>query len=275
MNPFLDADYAAIEARIVCWLADEHEALAEYRAKVDRYVSMASVIFGVPENEVNKHPQRFIGKQAILLCGFQGGAAKFRQTCEKFGYKDMPLGLENTAVEAFRAKHKRIKRAWTEVDTAAKNAIIKKGQRFTACKSTFFCRDIEGMPFLLIRLPSGRELAYPRPRVVPSRKFENGTTIVFYGNIKGVQWGDVDTYGGKLLENITQAVAADIMANGAHNAEKAGYRIATLIHDQALSYFEDWQSPEEFVALLTDLPPWADGLPIEAEGGLVPFYKKD
>lgn len=284
-KPFIDADYSAIEARIVCWLAGQEDALQEYRAqdaattkedkkRLDRYRIMASNIFGVHIDEVNSHPQRFIGKQSILLCGFQGGADKFRKTCEKFGYKDMPVGLEHTAVSTFRSKHKSVVRYWTDVDKAAKQAITNPGTTVNLRNVQFGVREVGGMPFLFIRLPSGRKLAYPRPRIRPSSKFEGATEIVFFGHIKGVLWGDVSTYGGKLVENITQAVAADIMANGAHKAEGAGYDIATLIHDQALSYYREGQTSEKFVQLLTDLPAWADGLPIEAEGGLVPFYKK-
>jgi len=82
---------------------------------------------------------------------------------------------------------------------------------------------------------------------------------------------------GRLLiaHNCVQGIAADIMCNGAQNAEDAGYEICALIHDQALSYYRNGQSPEEFVRLLTDLPEWASGLPLAAEGSLVPFYKKD
>lgn len=291
-SPMLDADYSAIEARIVCWLAGEEWALDEYRAqdaattdedkeRLDRYRIMASIIFSVPVDEVNKHPQRFIGKQAILLCGFQGGAPKFRQTCEKFGYNDMPAGLEDTAVGAFRKKHKAVVRYWTDVDKAAKRAIANPGNVVrlkpsdNAPEVQFSVKELGGMPFLLIRLPSGRKLAYPRPRVRPSSKFEGATEIVFFGKIgQTANWGDVSTYGGKLVENITQAVANDIMFNGLHNAESAGYETASIIHDEALDYLKPGQTPEEFVALLTDLPAWADGLPIAAEGDLVPFYKK-
>lgn len=274
-RPLLDADYAAIEARIVNWLAGQEDALEEYRKGVDRYKRMASVIYGIPEGEVNKHPQRFIGKQAVLLCGFQGGAKKFRETCEKFGYKDMPAGLEDRAVDAFRAKHQKVKSYWYLVDAAAKRAIAERGTVVTVRNVKFLCRDREGMPFLHIQLPSGRQLSYPRPRVRPSRKFQNATEIVFFGHIMGTKWGDVPTYGGKLVENITQAVAADVMACGAANCERAGYQIATLIHDQALAYHREGQTPEEFVRLLTTLPKWAANLPIAAEGALVSFYKKD
>lgn len=273
-RPFLNADFSAVEARIVNWLAGQEDALEEYRQGVDRYKSMASVIYGIPAEDVNKHPQRFVGKQAVLLCGFQGGAPKFRMTCKKYGY-DLPIGLEEIAVKAFRAKHDKVVKYWYNVEKAAKRAILQKEEIISVRNISFLHRDIEGLPFLLLKLPSGRKLAYPRPRLIPSQRFEGATSIVYFGNILGTQWGDVTTYAGSLVENITQAVAADLMASGCIKAEAKGYETATLIHDEALSYYKDGQTVEEFVQCLTTLPDWAAGLPLEAEGALVPFYRKD
>lgn len=273
--PFLDADYAAIEARIVNWLAGQEDALDEYRRGIDRYKVMASVIYGVPEHEVNKHPQRFVGKSAVLGCGFGMGAPKFRDTCKRQGGYDLPAGLEDRAVGAFRAKHNKVVKFWTALDNAAKSAVLHKGEAFKAGKYiTFKCMDIEGMTFLLMRLPSGRKLAYPRPKLVPG-KFEGTTAVSFYQQIQGVTWGqNHGTWGGVWCENATQAVAADIMAHGAHNAENANYEIATLIHDQAIVYHKPGQTIEELVGLLTKLPDWAAGLPLAAEGAITPFYSK-
>lgn len=284
MSAFLDADYSAIEARIVCWLAGQEDALDRFRAydaaptkaekkKIEPYRFMASDIFGVPVAEVNDMPQRFVGKQSVLLCGFQGGPTKFRDTCIKYG-TTISEALAEKAVLTWRAKHKKVVQSWADANNAAKNAIKIPRQVFKAAKCDFFVKELEGMPFLLIRLPSGRKLAYPRPKIIPG-KFENSTQVAFYGHILGTKWGTVTTYGGKLIENITQAVAADVMANGAHNCERDGYQICMLVHDQAIATHQEGQTPERFVELLTDLPDWADGLPIAAEGGLVPFYKKD
>lgn len=300
---FLDADYSAIEARIVCWLAGQEDALQRFRNydaaeteeekyAIEPYRIMASDIFQVPVAEVNKHPQRFVGKTAILLLGFQGGAPKFRDTCFKIAKYVLPEGLEDIAVGSFRKKHQALVKLWDASEEAAKKAIIHPGTVVVAVpkyrkgenlntplpkfqRLEFECRDINGMQFLLVRLPSGRKLAYPQPKVVPSKRFENRTEVTFFGHIIGAQWGRVSTYGGKIIQNITEGVQSDIMAHGAHNCEKAGYEIATLIHDQALAYHKPGQTAEEFVSLLTHLPDWAKNLPIEAEGGLVPFYKKD
>jgi len=282
-RPLFDADYAAIEARIVCWLAGQEDALDEYRQGIDRYKVMASLIYNVPADQVNKHPQRFVGKTTILGAGFGMGPPKFRAACKKYRY-DLPLGLEDTAIAAFREKHAKVKSYWYDVENAAQRAIANRGQIIRVTNKrlgpykvpvSFLYEHTNGLPFLFCKLPSGRKLAYPRPRLVTSPKFEGKLAIKFFGHIIGTQWGDVDTYGGKLVENITQAVAADIMCQGAQNAENAGYNIMALIHDQALAYTAPRQTAEEFVALLTKMPAWADGLPIEAEGGEVPFYKKD
>lgn len=196
------------------------------------------------------------------------GPTKFRVTCKKMGNYDLPMGVEQRAVKAFRAKHKRVVSFWYDMESAAKRAIVNPRKIFPVGKLSFCCKDIEGTLFLLMRLPSGRKLAYPRPRL-------SGDRITFFGNTIGTNWGDVSTWGGTLVENAVQAVAADVMACGAHNAEREGYAIATLIHDQALAYHREGQTVERFVELLTTFPDWAAGLPIAAEGGIVPFYRKD
>lgn len=275
---FLDADYSAIEARITCWLAGQEDALQEYRLQDAattpeekivrcRYRIQASTIYRLPIEQIANHPHRFVGKFTVLGCGFGMGPTKYRGSIEKF-YK-LPEGLEFTAVKAWRDKHKKVVSYWYDMERAAKNAILRPGSVFECRKHVkFMVKDVEGMPFLLMRLPSGRKLAYPKPRLC-------GDRIAFFGNVKGVVWGDVSTWGGTLVENAVQGVAADVMACGSHNAEREGYAITTLIHDQCLCFHEEGQTPEKLVELLTTLPSWADGLPIAAEGGVVPFYKKD
>jgi DNA polymerase bacteriophage-type len=286
VSMLLDADYAAIEARITPWVAGQDDALEDYR-KVDAaqtkeekwllspYVLMAAFTFQVPPKEVNKFPQRFVGKESILGCGFGLGADRFRVACKKKGY-DLPEGLEFTAIKAWRKKHDKIVKFWGVIDDAAKSAVLHKGEVFKAGKFiSFKVITTGGIEFLLMRLPSGRKLAYPWPRIVPG-KFEGTTSVSFYQNLKGVLWGhNSGVWGGYWTENAVQGIAADIMCNGAQNAEDAGYEICALIHDQALAYHQPHQSPEEFVKLLTDLPSWAKGLPLAAEGSLTPFYRKD
>jgi DNA polymerase len=262
---FFDADYSAIEARIICWLAGQEDALDLYRKGEDRYRVMASAVFGVPVSRVDTF-QRWVGKQIVLGCGYQMGPVRFREMCSQYG-QELPKGLEFKAVSQFRAKHPRIVQFWNDMEIAARCAILVPDQRVEVGKVSFVCITTKGIPFLLMRLPSGRELAYPYPTVA------NGT-LAFFGNIQGEVWGGVYTFGGKLAENATQAVAADIMGAGALAAEAAGYEIATLIHDQALAYRKPGQTIEGFVDCLTTLPEWAEGLPIAAEGKECKFYSK-
>lgn len=277
---WFDADYTGIEARVVNWLAGQEDALVRFRAydaaktkeekhALDPYRIMAAQIYSIPVAAVNKHPQRFVGKGCELGAGFGLGPPKFRASCKKYGY-DLPEGLEFKAIKTWRNTHKKTVQFWYDLERSAKSAILRKGEVFPAGKHIKFqCRDIEGMTFLLMRLPSGRKLSYPRPRI-------QGDRIYHFGNIPMTQkWGDISMWGGVLANNGTQAVAADIMANGTHNAERAGYETATLIHDENLSYVKPGQTPERFVELLTELPAWGAGLPIAAEGSLVPFYRKD
>ncbi len=284
---FLDADYSAIEARIVCWLAGQEDALDRFRAydaaeteeeKQEKcvYRIQASHIFEIPVAKVNKMPQRFVGKSAVLGCGFGMGPDRFRGNCLDVGKYVLPEGLEFKAVKSWRSKHNKVVKFWTILDDAAKRAVLYPGETCPAGKHiSFQCLNIEGMDFLLMRLPSGRKLAYPQPKIVPG-KFEDTTAVSFYQNIKGALWGHRSVWGGVWAENATQAVAADVMVNGVRNAEAEGYETATLIHDQDLSYHhpERGQTVERFVELLTTLPSWAEGLPIAAEGQIAPFYSK-
>lgn len=278
---FLDADYSAIEARIVNWLAGQEDALERFRRydaapteaekhALDPYRLMASTIYGIPVAQVTAFPHRFIGKGAELGCGFGLGAPKFRKNCKEKGGYDLPLGLEVKAVKTWRATHKKTVQFWYDLEGAAKHAIVRKNVIFPVGKHlSFLSRDIEGMHFLLMKLPSGRKLAYPKPRVVNDR-------ITFFGQIPMTKkWSDdISMWGGTLANNSTQGTAADIMANGVHLSEVAGYETATLIHDENLAYTKPGQTVNEFVRLMGSLPPWASSLPIAAEGASIPFYKK-
>lgn len=285
----LDADYAAIEARIVCWLAGQEDALDRFRKGVDSYVDMASVIFGKHRKDIDSM-ERWMGKQTVLGCGFQMGKAKFYDQCvtnaEKFG---MDIVVTKTlaakSVEAFRSKYNKVSNLWHVVDACARKAILNPGCMYKAGELLSFTTVVtKGMRFLVMKLPSGRNIVYPDPKIeLVTRVFENedGTkskqtkeAITFFGQLPKKQtWGRVSTYGGKLVENATQGTAADVMGHGAVNATRKGFTITTLIHDEALA-FDEGQSIEYFCECLSLLPDWAAGLPIVAEGEVIPFYKK-
>lgn len=272
----LDADYAAIEARIVCWLAGQQDVLDDFANGVDVYKKMAAVIYNIPwEKIANPSTERTVGKHTVLGCGFSMWWPKFKETCAKF---KVPVSdeLAERAVLAYRKRHNKVEALWKIVENAAKAAIAHPGKVYQAGKFLrFSVVKSEGIPFLVMRLPSGRNIVYPWPKLEMDPKFGR-LGITFYGAIEGKSfWGRVKTYGGKLVENATQATAADLMAYGSCNAEDEGFNIATLIHDQALApQLDETQTPERFCEALTKLPPWAAGLPLAAEGKITKYYKK-
>jgi DNA polymerase len=171
------------------------------------------------------------------------------------------------------------------VDDAVKRAILGFGSTFTVRKVTVATRVISDIPYLLIKLPSGRFLAYPFPRiedVTHADGLVDYDCITYFGKSNFThKWQRIKTYGARFVENVTQATAADIMMHGAVNAEATGFDIFALIHDQALAHMpprmiENQEAMvDEFRHALTHLPKWAKGLPLAAEAEIAPYYKKD
>lgn len=283
-GPMLNADYASIEARLVCFLAGQEDALDAFRntdrgVGIEVYSQMAATIFGVHETEIGKDSlERFIGKQAVLGCGYQMGADKFIGTCANFGV-DVDIDLAERAVEAYRKRFYKVANLWRATEKAARNAILHPGNSFAAGPKLFFTViKTGGIPYLVLRLPSGRNLVYPYPRIEKGGRF--GDEITFWGKApKGVNYVRCGTYGAKLVENATQGAAACVMSYGARKAEAEGYQIMGLIHDEAIAKRKDNRPPteedvERFSAALQTMPAWADGAPVVAEGRLIPFYMK-
>lgn len=273
-GPLLDADYAAIEARIVPWLAGQDNVLERFRSGKDLYKWMASSIYGIPESAVDVD-QRTLGKVTILGCGFQMWWPKFQATALTQYSLTISDELAKKAVLAYRDLCDKVVALWGLLEEAVRAAITSPGQAFPAGRRISACvRKVGDVPFLLLKLPSGRSLAYPWPalEVDPSRPGD--TSISFFGNLDGNTWGRVFTFGGSLLENCTTGTAFDLMAYGGMNAEATGFEVTNLIHDQALADWKPGQTVERFVECLTTLPAWADGLPIKAEGNITPYYTK-
>lgn len=283
---FHDADYSGVEARVVCWLAGEEEALKRFRTydaapagskekkNLDPYRGMAADVYRKKVEDVVPFPERFVGKGLVLGAGFKLSGAGFQRQClDQAGYEISDFEADK-AITLWRQKHPKVVQWWKDLDKASKGAILQKGKVFQAGKVSFCCLRIEGTEFLLMKLPSGRKISYPRPRLVPG-KFEGSTQIEYWGNIKGEKWGWCRAWEGVLANNATQGTANDLLFNGAHNCEREAYHIVSVIHDQSLAEAQEGQSSEHYAKLLTDLPEWAAGLPLAAEGGLVPYYRKD
>jgi len=272
----LDADYNAIEARIACWLADQHDVLDDFRKGVDQYIRMAELIYrrrGIKKGS----EERELGKRAFLGCGFQMGAEKFQKTCAEQYNIHISLELAQRGVDAYRELCYKVKQLWYALDNAARSAIQSPGTVFRAgSKLSLWCQTVAGIPYLFMRLPSGRKLAYPWPKLEQTSAKDRRPTITYYGEIENGHWGRVKLYGGKLLENADQATAFDYMGHGAIQAERAGFPVILLVHDQSLALHAEPKTHPvtKYVEALTASPAWAEGLPIVAEGKIVPYYRK-
>ena len=275
-KPMLNADYSAIEARVLAWLAGEQWRLDVFVGHGKIYEASIAQMLGIPLESVTKD-LRQRGKVSELACGYGGG----KGALTKMGALAMgvPESELQSLIDKWRAANPQIKAFWSKCEFAARSAINQPGQKYGVNgKVQYFCARTAGLNYLFCRLPSGRCLAYPEPKIetVIASWGDPTESITFFGQHKGKQsWGRISTYGGSLVENITQAVAADIMAHGLVQCQRAGYEINALIHDEALAYYKPGQSVEEFNRLLTTLPDWATGLPLKAEGGLVSYYRKD
>lgn len=272
-----DADYSGIEARIVAWLTNEEWRLEVFRTHGKIYEASASQMFKIALADVTK-PIRQKGKIAELALQYQGAAGAMK----KMGALDM--GLKETElpeiVKAWRSANPNIVSAWYELEECAIAALKAPNIAIPALdgRVRFKYTKVAGLPYLLLTLPSGRNIAYPHPRLeeIPFQGDYSNMKLSFtyYGQIKGKKWGRVAMYGGKWLENIAQGTAFDFMGHGAVNAEKQGFPAWALIHDQELAPAVPGRTVEEFAAALTLLPSWADGMPLKAEGEDAPFYTK-
>ena len=264
------ADYSAIEARALVWEAGQQDAVERYRKNVDQYKIMASHIFNIPVGLIDS-AQRKVGKDVILGCGYGMGVDKFVITCDQRG-APVEVKIAEKGVYGFRDLHPMVVKFWRSVENAAIAAVSNPGKIYKVRDIRFYVQD----RFLFIQLPSGRRLAYPDPEVGTVKKFGDfKTELTFMGEGKNKQWMRLSTYGGKLVENIVQATARDIMVQGMHNVEAVGYEIISTVHDEIISETEDgFGSVEEYERLLCEMPSWGATCPIAAEGFFAKRWRK-
>lgn len=270
------ADYSSIEPRVLFWLAGEIGALDMYRKGEDLYIDLARYIYKNDKLTKKDSTERAVGKMGILGCGYGMGKDRFQAQCAQFGL-NITIDMAAMAVRAYRDKYARVKNMWYEVENAAKAAIRTPGSIHECCGGKVkFGMDAK-REFLLCRLPSGRFLRYFRPSL---KAGEYGDEIHYQGPGLGGALADQSTYGGSLVENITQAIARDIMANGMLNCEQAGFDTILTVHDEVVSecgkllpVAED-AAVQLFVDAMCSLPAWAKGCPIAAEGWTGDRYRK-
>lgn len=267
---FIVADFSAIEARVIAWLAGESWRMDVFKSHGKIYEASASQMFNVPIEDVTKGSElRQKGKIAELALGYQGSIGALKQM------GGLEMGLEESElkplVDAWRATNSKIVRFWYATEEKVKEAIVNR----TTVPINQHIKAIYKSGILFIELPSGRRLAYPKPRVVDHDKFPGRMKITFEG-VKSREWGSVDTYGGKLVENIVQATARDCLAHSMLKLDKLGYKIVMHVHDEVVVEIEeDRDELDNICDLMGEEIPWAKGLPLRADGFECSYYQKD
>ena len=262
---FVVADYSAIEARVLAYLAGEDWVLDTFARGDDIYCATASRMFHC---NVVKHGEngelRQKGKQATLSCGYGGSVgALIAMGALESGMKEEEL---QPLVDAWREANPNIVSFWWGVDKASKEAVQKH-----------YISRINGIEFsyksgiMFIRLPSGRCLAYVRPKMGENRF--GGESVTYEGIGQDKKWTRLETFGGKLVENITQAVARDILMNAMVNMRD--YRIVAHVHDELIIECPEDTNVEELCSKMSESPHWMPDITLKAEGFETKFYKKD
>ena len=261
-------DYANIEGRMLAWLADAHwklEAFREYDCGTgpDLYKLAYSKSFNVPVESVDSE-QRFVGKVQELSLGYQGGYRALGSMALAYGVEiEEERGREITA--AWRSANPEIVTLWHEVEEAALQALRHRGKRFKARHVVFGVeRD-----WLLCRLPSGRMVPYFKPAI------KDGS-IVYQGIEKG-RWVEIQTFGGKLVENITQAASRDVLAWNLLRLHKLGWQVVGSVHDEIITQQRLGDPQRSAKALekdMADIPMWCPDLPLAVEAYAAKRYRK-
>lgn len=265
---FLVADFSAIEARVLAWLSGEQWRLDVFASHGKIYETSASAMFHVPIEEITKDsPLRQKGKISELALGYGGSVGALTS----MGALNMGLAEEELSplVSTWRNANPHITQFWWDVDVAAIKTVTEKRETRVG-RITFFYQS--GILFAM--LPSGRKLAYVKPRMAVNKFGRNGLTYEGIG--ESGKWGRIETYGPKLVENIVQGTARDLLAEAMLRLKKRGYQIVMHIHDEVVLEVPDGvSSVEEVCSIMAEQPDWAVGLPLRADGYECAFYKKD
>jgi DNA polymerase len=289
------ADYSSIEARVLAWLAGQEDLLKLFREGKDVYVDAAMDIYGCTEEEAWDDTRRALGKVQVLGCGFQMGKDRFYETCQEWGVP-VKRSLSDLAVKRYRERNKAIVELWHKVNNVFTTAVRTPNRIF----NLKHIKVVSTGEWLFVQLPSGRTITYPLPRIDTVQKdfgcwvtesFEiNGkvTTLknwvedlvwieqITYMGLDSTtkQWRRQETYGGKLVENMVQGIARDIMCEAQLRIEPEGFDFLFCVHDEIISETENPGDLERYMKLMTVMPKWARGLPMGATGGVCKRFKK-
>ena len=295
---FVVADFSAIEARVIAWLAGEEWVLQAFRDGKDIYCETASQMYHVPveKHGVNAH-LRQKGKIATLACGYQGGIGAMK-AMDRSG--SIPEEEMQNVVNQWRRANPHIVKLWYDLESAAKTA-IRERRKVTRCIRTA-AHNLENREYmaggsvrpygkregappieftyvnknLFIKLPSGRKLCYWNAKV---EEQADGRDHITYSGVNQMsrKWERQETYSGKIAENLTQAIARDCLAVSMTRVTEAGYSIVMHIHDEMVCDVPDAgkEDLDRILEIMGSPIPWAPGLPLRGDGYLTPFYRKD
>jgi len=264
-------DYNAIEARVLFWLTGEDYGLRQFRDNALIYEDMAQRIYQV---DTATKAQRDLGKRAVLGCGYGLGHVKFAATCAAWG-QPISEDLAKRAVDTYRATYGAVVKGWYDFDNAAIECV--KTKKSVVCGRVRWSMDARGT--LLCTLPSGRNLSYPGAFLeYTDTPWGNRKLTLHYMAVdSNKRWSKETTYGGKIIENITQACARDILAAAMLRVEVRGYPVIFSVHDEIVCDVlsqEGESNLEEWKKLLCELPLWAKDIPIRAEVFKTRRYRK-
>lgn len=271
------ADYSSIEARVLIWLVNDKKALDVFYQGKDIYIDMACSIYHKQYHEIDKEgEERRMGKQAILGLGYQMGWEKFQFTLFDSYDTIISDSLSQTVVNAYRNKYAKVKSFWSHINKCAIRA-VKNKNKVVRCGDKLLFKFSNG--FLRCKLPSGRVLYYRDPKVKKKTLPWGGVAdTLTYMSVDGKtnKWVRTDTYGGKLTENVVQAIARDFMGfaiKGIHDHGK--YDVIASVHDELLAEAPGGTGDyREFEGLMATLPTWGKGCPVAAEGWQGIRYRK-
>ena len=267
------SDFSSIEARVIAWLANQDWRMEVFRTHGKIYEASASMMFGVPMDQIKKGSElRDRGKVAELALGYQGSLGALKSMGgEKMGLSDTEMKI---IVKKWREKSPKIVELWYDAEHCAVKAVRLKTKVISKFRGLEYeCDDYA----LTIKLPSGRKLFYVDPKL-KINQFEK--TAVCYKGIdqKTGQWSSVDTYGGKLIENIVQAISRDLLAESMLRLNDKGYQITMHVHDEVVVELDESSSEDklhEMNQIMSESPEWSKDLPSPCEGYITKFYKKD
>jgi DNA polymerase len=282
-NVLIDADFSAIEARVISWLAGEQWRLDVFRTTGKIYEASAAMIYHVPvETIVKGNPNyalRQRGKVAELALGYQGGVGAMRRMDSSHALDDMSNDEVQEIVNNWRNANSCIRELWYDMNNAAIQVVTYGGS--VRVRDLVVSREydtLHGTCYMTIKLPSGRKLYYVNPAISENRW---GAPSITYMGVDQTtkRWQKVETYGGKLTENCIQAIARDCLAVAIEHLEAAGFPIVFHVHDEVVIDIKPFADNQTMLAkvkqIMTAPIPWAQGLPLAADGWVGTFFKKD